>query len=82
MLKYIMKNFSEDADDKAVNSRLSLPLGAGVKNASVKQSKGTGASGSFRLGQATGKMLKKKVAKKYAAKKVASLRVRPRKNPR
>ena len=44
-----------------------FPLGAWVKDASLKQSKGTGASGSFCLGQATGKMPNKKVAKKPAA---------------
>ena len=71
ILKYIMKNFSVGADEKAVNSRLKLALRAGVKNASLKQSKGTGASGSFRLGQVTEKKPKKKVAKKPAAKKVA-----------
>ena len=67
----------------------------GVKNASLKQSKCTDASGIFRLGQATGKMPKKKsprsllpgksqrkpAAKKQAATKVSSQRARPRKSP-
>lgn len=70
ILKYILKNFSVGADEKSVNARLKLALRAGVKNSSLKQSKGTGASGSFRLGAVTEKKPKKKVAKKPAAKKV------------
>jgi histone H1/5 len=33
-----------------VNARLKLALRAGVKNKNLKQAKGTGASGSFRIG--------------------------------
>ena len=69
ILKYIMKNFSVGADEKAVNSRLKLALRAGVKNNSLKQSEGTGASGSFKIGHVAEKKPKKKVAKKPAAKK-------------
>jgi hypothetical protein len=70
ILKYILKNFDVGKDEKPVNSRLKLALRAGVKNDSLKQSKGTGASGSFKLGSVAEKKPKKKVAKKPAAKKV------------
>ena len=65
ILKYIMKNFNVGKDEKAVNSRLKLALRAGVKNASLKQAKGTGASGSFKLGEV------KKAAKPKKVKKAA-----------
>jgi hypothetical protein len=38
-------------DAKTVNVHLKLSLRAGVKNKSLKQSKGTGASGSFKIGE-------------------------------
>ncbi|XP_046372456.1 histone H1-delta-like [Haliotis rufescens] len=62
LLKYIMKNFKVGPDERTVNNHLKLALRAGVKNGSLKQSKGTGASGSFRLGD-------KSEAKKPKAKK-------------
>ncbi|XP_063406326.1 histone H1-delta-like [Mytilus trossulus] len=61
ILKYIMANFNVGKDAKSVNAHLKLALRAGVKNNSLKQSKGTGASGSFRIGEA--KVVKKKPAK-------------------
>lgn len=51
VLKYIMKNFNVGKDENVVNTRLKMALRAGVKNASLKQSKGSGATGSFRLGE-------------------------------
>jgi hypothetical protein len=42
-----MANFNVGKDAKTVNVHLKLSLRAGVKNKSLKQSKGTGASGSF-----------------------------------
>jgi histone H1/5 len=51
ILKYIMANFNVGKDAKSVNAHLKLSLRAGVKNKSLKQSKGTGASGSFRIGE-------------------------------
>jgi histone H1/5 len=36
---------------QTVNVHLKLSLRAGVKNKSLKQSKGTGASGSFKIGE-------------------------------
>merc|ERR1712141_897825 len=65
ILKYILKNFKVGPNETSVNSHLKLALRAGVKKGSLKQSKGTGASGSFRLGE------KPKAPKKPAAKKAA-----------
>jgi histone H1/5 len=67
ILKYIMANFNVGKDAKSVNAHLKLSLRAGVKNKNLRQSKGTGASGSFRIGEV-------KAAKKPAkAKKVVTL---------
>jgi hypothetical protein len=46
-----MANFNVGKDAKTVNVHLKLSLRAGVKNKSLKQSKGTGASGSFKIGE-------------------------------
>ena len=40
VLKYIMANFNVGKDESAVNSHLKMALRAGVKNSSLKQSKG------------------------------------------
>jgi histone H1/5 len=45
ILKYIMANFNVGKDAKSVNAHLKLSLRAGVKNKSLKQSKGTGVLG-------------------------------------
>jgi histone H1/5 len=69
VLKHIMANFNVGKDEKVVNQHLKLALRAGVKTGGLKQSKGSGASGSFRLGEATKKARKpKKVKKPKAAK--------------
>lgn len=65
VLKYIVKNFKVGSDENVVNTHLKMALRAGVKNASLKQSKGSGAAGSFRLGEEA----KKKPAKAAGAKK-------------
>lgn len=65
ILKYVCANYKV-GDEKTANSHLKLALKAGVKSGSLKQSKGTGASGSFKLGEA-----KKKPAKKAAKPKAA-----------
>merc|ERR1712170_247350 len=81
ILKYICKNFKVGNDEAKVNTHLMLALRAGVKNNSLKQAKGSGASGSFRLGEAAKKAAKpkkakppkkSKPAKKPAAKKPAA----------
>ncbi|KAL4227973.1 hypothetical protein ACF0H5_013411 [Mactra antiquata] len=68
ILKYIMSNFNVGIDANAVNSRLKIALRSGVTKGALKQSKGKGASGSFRLGEKPAAP-KKKVAKKPKAKK-------------
>ena len=67
ILKYIMKNFNVGTDEKGVNARLKMALKAGVSKGSLKQAKGTGASGSFRIGESV-KAKKPKAAKPKAPK--------------
>lgn len=71
LLKYIMANFKVGTDSKAVNVHLKIALRNGVKKETIKQSKGTGAAGSFKLGEQP-KPKKEKItkAKKPTAKKV------------
>merc|ERR1711884_270544 len=69
ILKYISANYK--VGDNAA-SHLKLALRAGVKNGSLAQSKGTGASGSFKLGAKKEAPKKKPAAKKPAAKKPAA----------
>jgi len=64
IVKYIMANYA--IDEKTCNQHTKLALKAGVKSGNLKQSKGTGASGSFKLGEAA--KLKEKLAAKKAAK--------------
>ncbi|VDI28219.1 histone H1/5 [Mytilus galloprovincialis] len=70
ILKYILANFSVGSDAKTVNTHLKLALKSGVKSNSLKQSKGTGASGSFKIGEVAkpAKKPAKKVVKPKAAK--------------
>ena len=68
ILKYICKNFNVGDNEIAVNARVKTALRSGVKNEVLKQSKGTGASGSFKLGEAAKKAPKPKVVKPKAAK--------------
>lgn len=78
ILKYIMKNFTVGNDEKSVNSRLKIALRAGLAKNTLKNSKGNGASGSFKLGETKTetkpkkKVVKKPVVKKPAAKKAKS----------
>jgi len=73
ILKYIVKNFKVGSDENVINTHLKIALRTGVKNASLKQSKGTGATGSFRLGEEAKKpkAVKKPKAAAAAAKKPA-----------
>ena len=68
ILKYILANFNVGKEEKSVNAHLKLALRAGVKNASLKQAKGTGASGSFRIGEVKKAAKPKKAKKPKAAK--------------
>merc|ERR1712018_687971 len=79
ILKYIQANYKGLSDQ--AGQHLKMALVAGVKNGSLKQAKGVGASGSFKLGEKKKKKVKKakkpkaakkpKKAKKPAAKKAA-----------
>ena len=64
ILKYIVKNFKVGNDEKKVNTHLKLGLRAGVKNGGLKQAKGSGASGSFKVNAEAKKVVKKPKAKK------------------
>ena len=70
ILKYILANFNVGTDAKVVNTHLKIALRNGVKNKSLKQSKGTGASGSFKVGEVP-KPAKKKPVKKAVKPKAA-----------
>ena len=72
ILKYIMANFNVGKDAKTVNVHLKLSLRAGVKNKSLKQSKGTGASGSFKIGEVVKPKKKPAVKPKKAVKPKAA----------
>jgi len=51
ILRYIIEHYSLPYEAKAINQHLGMTLRAGVKNGSLKQSKGSGACGSFKLGE-------------------------------
>lgn len=84
ILKYILKNYKVGDNQTATNSHLKLALRAGVKNGSLKQSKGTGASGSFSIGKVAAEKKPKKVkkAKKPAAKKAKKPAAKKAKTPK
>ncbi|XP_042861593.1 histone H1-beta, late embryonic-like [Penaeus japonicus] len=72
ILKYIVANYKV-GDEKKAGVRLKLALRKGVAKGSLKQMKGTGAAGSFRLAKDEAKpAAKKPAAKKPAAKKPAA----------
>lgn len=98
ILKYIVKHYNVGKDEKTVNNHLKLALRAGVKNSSLKQAKGTGATGRFAVGakkesakpkkarkpKAAAKKTKKpkKAPKEGAKKKVAAKKVKKTKSPK
>ena len=47
ILKYIIANYKVGDNPTAINARVKTALKAGVKAGTLKQSKGTGAAGSF-----------------------------------
>jgi hypothetical protein len=65
ILKFIISTYSLDA--KFANLHLKLALKSGVKSGALKQPKGVGATGSFKLGEST---LKKKNPTTTAANRV------------
>ena len=81
ILKYILANFNVGNDAKTVNNHLKLALKAGVKNKSLKQSKGTGASGSFKIGEVA-KPVKKKPTKVKKAVKPKAAKPKKAKTPK
>ena len=81
ILKYIMANFNVGKDAKTVNVHLKLSLRAGVKNKTLKQSKGTGASGSFMIGEVV-KPKKKPAAKPKKAVKPKAAKPKKIKTPK
>lgn len=75
ILKYIMANYKLGSDSKPVNARLKVALKNGIKSGALKQLKGTGASGSFKVAEkpkAAKKVAKKAKSPKKAAKKPAA----------
>ena len=76
-----MANFNVGKDAKTVNVHLKLSLIAGVKNKSLKQSKGTGASGSFNIGEVV-KPKKKLAAKPKKAVKPKAAKPKKAKTPK
>jgi len=82
ILKYIIKHYNVGHDERIINAHLKLALRAGVKNGSLKQSKGTGASGSFRIGEKEKAVKKPKAAKKPKAKKPKAAGAKKTKKPK
>merc|ERR1711981_427129 len=82
IVKYIMANNNLDgADAKAVNDRTKLALKKGLEKGTLKNSKGAGVTGSFKLAEKPKvKKVKKPAAKKPAkAKKPAAKAKKPAK---
>ncbi|XP_052098948.1 uncharacterized protein LOC127733675 [Mytilus californianus] len=61
ILKYIKANYKIAVNEKIANNHLKMALNAGVKNGSLIQCKGQGASGSFKLGRSIKTKSKPKV---------------------
>ncbi|XP_046564003.1 histone H1-delta-like [Haliotis rubra] len=74
LLKYILANFKVDAN--AAKTHLKLALRAGVSNGTLKQSKGTGASGSFKIGEKSEKTKKPKAKKAVKPKAAGAKKVK------
>jgi histone H1/5 len=68
ILKYIASNYNLGGNQAQINSFLKVALKSGVKNGSLKQAKGVGASGSFKLGEVQKVAKPKKATKPKAAK--------------
>lgn len=51
LLKYVMANYKVGENTTSINARVKTALKNGVKNNALKQAKGTGAAGSFKLGE-------------------------------
>ncbi|XP_045159312.2 histone H1-delta-like [Mercenaria mercenaria] len=74
ILKYIMANYNVLPDEKLVNNHIKMSLRAGIKSGKLKQMKGSGACGSYKLGEkVTEKQSKPKAVKSASPAKKASL---------
>ncbi|XP_060553365.1 histone H1-delta-like [Ruditapes philippinarum] len=74
ILKYIMANYSVLPDEKLVNNHIKMSIRAGIKSGKLKQIKGSGACGSYKLGdKGTEKPSKPKAEKAASPTKKASL---------
>ena len=74
ILKYLPANYKVGNDNKKINVHLKICLRNGVKNGLLKQVKGSGASGSFKVGvipKPVKKVVKKTEVKKPATKKIS-----------
>ncbi|KAB7504900.1 Histone H1.0-A [Armadillidium nasatum] len=69
IVKYVVANFK--IDEKTANTQVKLALKRGVQSGDLKQVKGVGASGSFRLVKADAETKPKKAAVKKAKKPAA-----------
>ena len=76
ILKYILANYK--VNPAMANQHLKLALRAGTKNKTLKQTKGVGASGSFKLASASKKKASSTGKKKNASKKSTSTKSRSR----
>ena len=80
ILKYIVAKYNVGKNETVVNTHLKMALRSGVKSGSLKQAKGTGATGSFRLGEKAKAAPKKAVvAKKPRAPSAAKKAKSPKK---
>ncbi|CAL4129675.1 unnamed protein product [Meganyctiphanes norvegica] len=77
ILKYIVSNYKVDA--KVATTQLKLALKRGAKSGALKQVKGSGASGSFKVAEPKPKAKKAQKAKK--AKKPAAKKTKRAKKP-
>ena len=76
ILKYLAANYKVGNDNKMINMHLKICLRNGVKNGLLKQVKGSGASGSFKVGviPKPAKKVVKKTEVKKAATKITSVK--------
>ncbi|XP_076436171.1 histone H1-like [Babylonia areolata] len=82
ILKYIMANYKVGVEATKINAHLKLALRAGVKAGTLKQAKGTGASGSFRLGEKKVAAAKPKKTKKPKSPKKPVAKPKKPKSPK
>lgn len=81
IVKYILANFDVGKDERTANNHVKMSLRASIKNGSLKQSKGVGASGSFKLGESS-KSEKKPVKKASPSKEAKSKSLSKVKKPK